>query len=56
MLKEDLLDLVEANTTIAPCQKKLHAKRKNKALTIINLSITNKIIIYIQHFCDPKKI
>jgi hypothetical protein len=46
LLREDLLNLVETDTTIALGQKEQHAT-KTKALTIINLSITNKIIPYI---------
>jgi len=54
LLREDLLDFVEVGTTVALGKKEQYAKKKNKTLTIINLS--NKIMPYIQHLCDPKKI
>jgi hypothetical protein len=44
LLKEDLLDFVEINTIVTSGQKKKHTKRNNKVLTIINLSIIDKII------------
>jgi hypothetical protein len=53
LLREDLLDFIEAGTIVVLGQKEQYAKRKNEALTIINLS--DKIIPYIQHLCDPKK-
>jgi hypothetical protein len=45
LLKEDLLDLFEADTTTTSGQKEQHTKKKkNKALTIINLFVIDKIM------------
>jgi len=56
LLKEDLLNLIEVDMTTTSDQKKQHVKKKNKALTIINLSVIDKIMPYFQHLDDPKKI
>jgi hypothetical protein len=49
-------DLIETNSSHAPCQKEQHTRRKIRALMIINLFVTDKIIPYIEHLCDPRKI